>query len=151
MPETEKRLIEKSFIASVLLFNVVTLIPWVTFFLHSQGNDSGDDGPAAIFLLVVTAVGTLFVMPVYSLAIYLTGIINSRRRLKWMVVLPLGVVVLFCICSSLLWAKVGGMGHICFSLQRWGTRCTLYACSNKFLGLSKAVHSLTRASSITVV
>ncbi|MDN4547052.1 hypothetical protein [Pseudomonas sp. C32] len=120
MPGAEKRLIEEGFIVSVLLFNVVALIPWLTFFWHSQGNDSGNDGPAAIFLLVVTAVGTLFVMPVYSLAIYLTGIINSRRRLKWMVVLPLGMVVLFCIFSSLLWAKVGVDGAYLFFFAALG-------------------------------
>ncbi|WP_053155785.1 hypothetical protein [Pseudomonas sp. P1.8] len=85
MPGTEKRLIEKGFIASILLFNVVTLIPWVTFFWHSQGYDAGGDGPAAMFLLVVTAVGTVFIMPVYSSAIYLTGIINPGDRLKWVV------------------------------------------------------------------
>ncbi|WP_152635539.1 hypothetical protein [Pseudomonas sp. Ant30-3] len=116
----QNNVMETDSVFSILIFNVVTLIPWVAVFIHSLNYSAGEDGPASMFLLVVAAVGTLFVLPFYSLAIYLSKRFNLKPFLKCFVVFSLTVVAVFCICSSFVWVKVGAGGAVVFLFAALG-------------------------------
>ena len=103
-------LVEKDFVVSILLLNLVALIPWLAFFLHAQNEGVSEDGPGAIFLLSTTAAGTLFALPFYSFAIYLFRFFHSVFFVRWVIVTLLTLVVVFCLCYSVIWASLSSAG-----------------------------------------
>ncbi|MDQ3202649.1 MAG: hypothetical protein M3Q94_10880 [Pseudomonadota bacterium] len=120
MLAAQNNVMETDSVFSMLIFNIVTLIPWVAVFIHSLSYSAGEDGPASMFLLIVAAVGTLFVLPFYSLAIYLSTCFHLKPFLKCFVVFSLTVVTVFCICSSFVWVKVGAGGALVFLFAALG-------------------------------
>ena len=119
---TKHLLDERRLITSFFVFNVISLMPGLSMFWHSLCPIHSDDGPAVTFLLIVTAVYTLFVLPLYSGAALL--IIQRRRSRvsKCISSLLLIAVFTFCVGSSIWWAKFGMDGELIFI----GT-ATLYA------------------------
>ncbi|MNP43100.1 hypothetical protein D3C76_1369000 [compost metagenome] len=99
---------------------MIALSPWLAFFWHSKSYDSGDDGPAAMFLMVITAIGALFALTLYSFSIYLNRFLHSKRFVRWIIVLPMGVVMLYCLCTSFFWVKVGADGVFMFLFTALG-------------------------------
>lgn len=97
--------LDKTFVSFVMLFCSVSLIPWLAFYFHGQSEEGSGDGPVAIFLLSATATAILLILLIYSLAVYLVRFIQVIHFIKWVIVVLLAIVVLFCFSCTAVWAS----------------------------------------------
>lgn len=116
----------KEFVVFIFLFCVVTISPWAGFFWHGHNYNAGDDGPASIFLMVITVGGSLLLLMIYSLAIYLNSVFRRKPFLTCVVTLLMSVVLISCAASAFFWARLGVNDAFLFLLTAVGyAACTL--------------------------
>jgi len=105
---------ESRIIMSIFLFSLLPIAPWIAAFWDGSGAVYVDDGPAAFVLLAVSAIGTLLAQSAYCGAMCLLFRGSSDRRLTYVAVFLICLVLVFCVGSCLLWAKVGMDGGLLF-------------------------------------
>lgn len=109
-----KTVSESRVVTSIFLFSLLPIAPWIAVFWDVQGAVHVDDGPAAFVLLAVSAIGTLLAQSVYCGAMFLLFRGSVDRRLTYVAALLICCVLVFCVGSSLLWAKVSMDGGLLF-------------------------------------
>lgn len=73
----------------------------------------------AIFLLSATATAILLILLIYSLAVYLVRFIQVIHFIKWVIVVLLAIVVLFCFSCTAVWASFLERSSILFFMCRF--------------------------------
>lgn len=109
-----KTLNESDRVASVLVLNLLSLVPWLAVFWHSSAEMHGDDGPAAMFSLIVSAVSTIFVLPFYIVSSILMLRFQPGPALRLTCAISLLIVLGYCVGSSCFWGYVGLDGETLF-------------------------------------
>lgn len=101
---------ERRSLLSILVLNLISLIPWVGFYRHTAGEVTSLDGPGTLVLLTVTAIATLIVLPFYTTAAILVSGNRLSRHMRGLCALLLITVFTCCVAASYFWIMNGWSG-----------------------------------------
>lgn len=101
---------ERRSLLSILVLNLISLIPWVGFYWRPAGEVASLDGPGTLVLLTVTAIATLIVLPFYTTAAILISSNRLSRHVRGLSGLLLITVFTCCVAASYFWIMNGWRG-----------------------------------------